>query len=161
MTPSEWSNRRMRCGSRPCSTSSTRMTVASFAALRCNPATNSRVDPVPSPRSGTPVSLCREIVPPLKETEWASKSAFGLLPTSMPRSRAVSATIPRVADNCFSAMQPNAFRAVRAASASAPEVSAFSSESLVRTDPRRHAKSFSAKAPIRVGQSRSRSAHVR
>ncbi len=44
------------------------------------PAIRRRDEPTPSPRSGTPASLWREMVPPLKEIEWASSNAFNSLP---------------------------------------------------------------------------------
>lgn len=52
--PSSVRRRMIRCGSRPCSSSSIRIIGASPATCRCSPATSSLTEPSPRPRRGTP-----------------------------------------------------------------------------------------------------------
>ena len=151
----------MRCGSRPCSSSSISTTVAFCAAWRWRPARSSRVEPIPSARSGTPSAPWSAMVPPLKETEWVSSIAFRLSPIGIPRLWAVASTIRKVSPSWTSARSPNAARALRAASARAAAISGRSSDKRLSTEPRRQARLWSASPPTRFGASCARSAQVR
>ena len=138
--PSKAISRIIRCGSRPCSSSSSRMTPVLDATSRCRAVTSRRVEPTPKFDNGTPFPSCSEIEPPANDIAPTSRRALAPAPSSIPTSCADLRTTSRVFFSCSSAWSPKLTRASRATAAKAAVTSTLSSESRCSTEPRRHAR---------------------